>query len=197
MIYFERVGQVLRVAQEIKSPSVYLDHWALREISESDELACRFSRFLRSHGGTLVLSWLNVVEFCKVADAAQRRKADLLIHGLFPNLFWLNPDFFTVEKNERMSGTQQLLPCLPHSDLDLAYTYVRIALRNSVKPRSLRSQNIFTAIHSIPDIPKQYDELADLIVSQIEWLRTRYENTKAMQAKLRALPKRQVISRGT
>jgi hypothetical protein len=56
MIHFATADAVLWVAQEISSPSVYLDPWALREISESEALARRFSKALRLRGGALVLS---------------------------------------------------------------------------------------------------------------------------------------------
>jgi len=54
------------VFQELISPSVYLDHWAFREITDSKTLTKRFSEALLFRGGTLVLSWLNIVEFYKV-----------------------------------------------------------------------------------------------------------------------------------
>src|SRR3954447_10783097 len=99
MIAFKAVANVLQVAQEISSPSVYLDHWALREISESSTLASRFTNAIHIRKGTLVLSWLNVVEFSRVSDQTQRSQADDMINRLGPHLFWLNPDFWVVSQN--------------------------------------------------------------------------------------------------
>ncbi|MGZ8901170.1 MAG: hypothetical protein ACXW3Z_13845, partial [Limisphaerales bacterium] len=100
MIHFAAVAEGLKVTQSITAPSVYLDHWALRTISESDSLAERLSEALRQRGGTLVLSWLNVVEFSKVADESQRRKADLFVNSVAENVYWLDPVFFTVIQRE-------------------------------------------------------------------------------------------------
>lgn len=196
MLHFEIAGEELRVAQSINPPSVYLDHWALREISESDVLSRRFSKVLKGQGGTLALSWLNVAEFSKVADDAQRRKADSFLDTLSPNLFWLNPDFFTVSKNEELSSGQAL-SILPHSDHEFAHAYVMIGLAKYAKPPDLGPRSFFSAIRANPKIRNQYDDLADQIVSQIEWLRRTFESSKEMQLAVKTGPQAGSFSRGT
>lgn len=47
MIHFGSTGGVVQLAQELVPPRVYLDHWALREISESEQLSTRLSCALK------------------------------------------------------------------------------------------------------------------------------------------------------
>jgi len=159
--------------QEIASPSVYLDHWALREISESDGLSHRFATILKKRGGTLVLSWLNVVEFSKVSDREQRHKADLLVNDLNPNLFWLNPDFFTVAKQEELGGLNSL-----HSDSAFAQEFAM----------NLRGE-LFKAVYANPQTRIQYDNFADIVIHQIEQLRNDFDRSNAMQKAIKTLPR--------
>jgi hypothetical protein len=56
MITFQNTAGVVQFTQQLLSPSVYLDHWALRAISESEALSSRLSHALKLSGGTLALS---------------------------------------------------------------------------------------------------------------------------------------------
>jgi hypothetical protein len=125
-----------------------------------------------------VLSWLNAVEFSKVTDEAQRRKADSLLNDVARNVFWLNPNFFTVGKNE---GPQDF----SHSDVEFAAFYL-------TSPPSL-----FTIVHAAPNIRQRYDKLADLIVSQLEWLRGEYDSNSALRSAVASPPTAHPFSRGT
>src|SRR4051794_1181131 len=104
MIRLETKSGGLMVVQELISPSVYLDHWAFREIADSRALTQRFSEALLFRGGTLVLSWLNIVEFSKVTVENQRHNASSFLDKIGPNVFWINPDFFKVAKYESGRG---------------------------------------------------------------------------------------------
>lgn len=90
----------IRVAQVTAAPAVYLDHWALRNISENPALRARVTGALKSRSGTLMLSWLNLVEFTKVTDGAQARCAEALVEDVLPNVFFLQINPFTVIERE-------------------------------------------------------------------------------------------------
>ena len=92
------------------SPTVYLDHWALRELSENDVLANRFTAALESRGGTLSLSWANLVEFGKVTHEHQVRRAESLIEANLPRVFFVEVDPFIVisREDELLAGGGQL-----------------------------------------------------------------------------------------
>src|SRR5262245_45839853 len=123
MIRLEKKDRELIVVQELVSQSVYLDHWAFREIADSNTLTKRFSEVLLSRGGTLVLSWLNIVEFCKVTIESQRHNASSFLDKIGPNVFWINPDFFTVLKYE--SGRSENRDC-PLPDREIAAVHLEV-----------------------------------------------------------------------
>jgi hypothetical protein len=70
----------LVVGQQLTSPSVYLDHWALRKVSDNEAMGQRIAQALRRRGGTLALSWANIAEF-QALDAATARRAEDFIEG--------------------------------------------------------------------------------------------------------------------
>jgi len=59
----------LVIDQRDVSPTVYLDHWALRKLSEDQTLATRLTAVLESRNGTLALSWVNLAEFTREAHS--------------------------------------------------------------------------------------------------------------------------------
>jgi hypothetical protein len=61
----------LELVQKDISPSVYLDHWAWRHISENIALSDRLIKAIKAKNGTLVLSWINACEFTQVTDKKQ------------------------------------------------------------------------------------------------------------------------------
>jgi len=65
--------------QRDSSPTVYLDHWALRELSTMPTLVERFVAALKQRNGTLALSSTNLIEFCNMTDDEQARCAEELL----------------------------------------------------------------------------------------------------------------------
>ena len=182
MIHFTAVPEGLKVTQSITAPSVYLDHWALRCISESDRFAGILSEALLRRCGTLVLSWLNVVEFSKVADENQRRMADSFVNSIAENVYWLDPDFFTVVKREESQANQG---SDPHSDWEFLDLYVTWGRRRATGIKMLGSPSIFAAVYANRDIPRHYDEVADAIVSQLTYWRKEFETSSGLRSTLK------------
>jgi hypothetical protein len=83
-ISIDNDGRLL-ATQRGSSPTVYLDHWALRELSTTPVLAERFVVALKQRNDTLALSYTNLLEFCNavishsccstVWRAARRRRS--------------------------------------------------------------------------------------------------------------------------
>jgi hypothetical protein len=195
MIHFTAVDEGLHVTQTISAPSVYLDHWALRSISESDSFAGRLSEALLRRGGTLVLSWLNVVEFSKVADENQRRKADSFVNLVAENVYWLEPVFFTVVRREESKKRHY---ADPPSDLEFLDLYVTWGRRRATGLKILGSPSIFAAVYANRDIPREYDEVADTIVAQLTHWRKEFETDSGLRSTLKKnWPQSQTFSRGT
>jgi hypothetical protein len=71
---YERIdygdGQI-EIREYFKSPMVYLDHWALNDISLDESLRERFVNVMNAKGGTFRLSAYNMVELSKQADSSQ------------------------------------------------------------------------------------------------------------------------------
>jgi hypothetical protein len=107
----------LSAGQQLASPAVYLDHWALRAVSEDAALSAPFTKALEVRGGTLLLSWANIAEFPDLDKQAARR-AEQFIEAQLPRLFFLELNPFEViqRENALLAGGP---PVPPHADLDL------------------------------------------------------------------------------
>ncbi len=61
----------IEIREYYKSPMVYLDHWALNDISLDKTLCDRFVNVMNKKGGTFRLSVYNMIELSKQADSSQ------------------------------------------------------------------------------------------------------------------------------
>jgi hypothetical protein len=120
----------LAVIQRDVSPTVYLDHWALLEISANQTLADRLTAALKARNGTLALSWLNLAEFTSITMEEQVHNAESLLEAILPQVFLLDTDLCTVINRE------DRLCVRPHRDDDFLKTLI------GLKPTSL---NVLTA----------------------------------------------------
>lgn len=119
-------------------------------------------------GGTLVLSWLNIVEFCKVTIENQRHNASSFLNKVSPNVFWINPDFFTVTKHE--SGRSGNRNC-PLPDMKNAAIHLKALQSKSQNQSTASLGGGFDVVFNSKNIKQQFDELGSLISSQFDWMR--------------------------
>ncbi|MBU1222749.1 MAG: hypothetical protein KKA22_06270 [Gammaproteobacteria bacterium] len=77
----------IRVRQSFVSPTVYLDHWALRLFSDDSELQDRLVRLLLQKQGTLLLSHISFAEFAKPTDRQHCISAEKFLERLLPNIY--------------------------------------------------------------------------------------------------------------
>lgn len=61
----------IEIREDFRKPTVYLDHWALDDISLDDSLRWRFVNTMDAKGGTFRLSVANIAELLKQADRSQ------------------------------------------------------------------------------------------------------------------------------
>ncbi len=182
----------LKLTQQEVSPTIYLDHWALRRFSEDDALSTRFTAALKSRNGTLALSWMNLAEFTKVTIEEQIRKAEVFLEAKLPQVFFLEVDPFLVisKEDELLAGGA---PTPPHADLDFlrAFSYL--------KPTSL---NPFTA-HDLfqsaqaDGLDKKLDDFANTVVDRVESMRDEFDTNPGFQSAIRRSPSGPEIQRGT
>jgi hypothetical protein len=182
----------IEAGQQDVSPTVYLDHWALRTFSEKTTLAGRLVSALKSRGGTLALSVLNLAEFTKVKATQQAQEAENLIEAILPNVFFLEFEPFAVIAREDalLAGGP---PGAPHADVDFLRVFA------GLKPDSV---NPFTAHNLLAAVQKQQlatrlDGLADTIVDRVETLRDTLDVDDGFRSRVSGLPPGSQIQRGT
>jgi len=74
--------------QSFDSPTVYLDHWALRLFSEDMRLQTRFVHAIRAKAGTLLLSNITLTEFADLSDPRHCEQAEALLEQILPNVYF-------------------------------------------------------------------------------------------------------------
>lgn len=86
-IEFFSTSSEVRVRQSFISPTVYLDHWAIRLFSNNLTLQDRLVNALQSKGGTLLLSNISFSEFAAARDPSNAADAENFIERLLPNIY--------------------------------------------------------------------------------------------------------------
>ena len=84
--FFSKSSEV-RVRQSFISPTVYLDHWAIRLFSDDLALQDRLVNVLQNKGGTLLLSSISFSEFAVPSDPRHAVDAENFIERLLPNIY--------------------------------------------------------------------------------------------------------------
>lgn len=102
--------------QTLTSPSVYLDHAALRKVSEDAPTAQRLVKTLHRLNGTLVISDANWREFCGVTITEQAIAAERFVMNAWPNLYFMDVNCPEVSSREitilpASANTDGSLPC--------------------------------------------------------------------------------------
>ncbi len=106
-IDFFQAPDGVHVRQSFDSPTVYLDHWAIRMFSDDLELQDRFVNALMSKGGTLLLSHLSLGEFAGATDPRHYRDAEAFLERLLPNIFLTDFALDKVLEQERTEPNNQ------------------------------------------------------------------------------------------
>lgn len=88
--------------QSFDSPTVYLDHWAVRLFSEELDLQDRFVRSLRAKAGTILLSNITFAEFADLSDARHCEQAEAFLERLLPNVYFTDFAFDKLLQREEL-----------------------------------------------------------------------------------------------
>lgn len=89
------------VRQSFDSPTVYLDHWAIRLFSEELDLQNRFVYSLLAKAGTLLISHISFSEFAALSDARHCSQAEAFFERLLPNIYLTDFAFDKLLQKER------------------------------------------------------------------------------------------------
>ena len=173
-------------------PSVYLDHWAWRKFSESEILGKRFTMALNSRNGTLVLSWLNLMEFTKVTDKTQARAAENFLEANLPRVFFMEIEPFSViqRENELLAGGK---PVPPHADVKFLVEF------SNFKPTSsalFTANDLFRSVQT-KELDGDLNDFADKVVERIEAFRANHKNDAEFQSAVQRPPSGPSVQRGT
>lgn len=182
------------VIQQDSPPTVYLDHWALRKFSQNPALTQRFTCALEKRGGTLALSWLNLVEFSKVINPDQGRMAEEFYAANLPRVFFLDSDPFSVirREDEILSGGA-IAPVAPHADAEFLSTFAHL---KPDTPTGFIVRELFRTVQS-DQLQPDFDRLADTVAERIQILRNEHEQKRGFRSAVDRLPSGPVIQRGT
>jgi len=148
------------------TPMIYLDHWALRQFSRDTALTSRFVNVLRSLGGTLALSWLNLGEFATVSMVESRREAEAFVESVLPAVFCIDVDLSGVDDREK-SGDP-----VPHADR----AAVPLLLNGDGSgDRPFTAKGLFEPLFN-PELAETKDRLAVNVQGRLESLREEYHS---------------------
>lgn len=178
--------------QTLVSPSVYLDHWAVRKLSEDIELCSRFVNAIKNRNGTLALSWLNLVEFSRVFDTSHANAAGKMVQDLYPNLFLIQIDpFIVIEQEDILVNQTGIDP--PHADNNLLKGVLLL------KPEKL---GLFDAIQLFQagqesDLSRSYDSLVETTLRKTKELNERISDERDPEVNLHKTKTSKAYSVGT
>lgn len=183
---------ILEVKQQMQTPAVYLDHWALRFFSEEGILRERQVNAMGATHGTLVLSWINLLEFARVTDIAEGKLAESLIDEVLPNIFFIeaNP-FKVIDREDSMIAGSGVGP--PHSDSDMMKAFANL---KPSTPRLFTASGLVGAIQQ-SGLACNLESMGDTIVDRIENLRRERSTNRNLRTAVRRPLSGLPIERGT
>lgn len=146
--YETTTASPLLITQVNTEPSVYLDHWALRQFSATQVLGDRLQAALMAQGGMLEISFLNVLEFSEVTDNSQILAVERLLDTLSPgHIGFVDaiPKSVIEKENKFLRGDRDVRD--PHTDYQLLEVFASHK-RDSLNPASF--QDFFS--NQIPEM---------------------------------------------
>ena len=99
-IEFYAIEGHTRVRESFVSPTIYLDHWALRLFSDERQLQDRLVDTLISQCGTLLHSVISFAEFARGDDRRHTLAAEEFVERLLPNIFFTDFDYGKVREQD-------------------------------------------------------------------------------------------------
>ncbi len=112
--YFVKMG--------MKSPIVYLDHWAVAKISGNPVWQSRFIETLKKKNGTLLFSYLNIIELGRHINAQPNVK--IFLEEVDTHWCLVDVDAPAVIEREEKSAPSQMPPCFDERGLKSYYPYI-------------------------------------------------------------------------
>jgi hypothetical protein len=170
-----------RVRQSFDSPTVYLDHWAIRLFSDDRALQDRLVTSLLAKGGTILLSHISLAEFAAATDARHCTDAEEFLERLLPNVFLTDFRLDEVLSRER-AELNNLKRFWPTADLPQLRLF---AERSQSSPPGFTMRGFIGMAHQHRfAIGQLISELVDKVSAALESAR----NDRAYVDKARRVP---------
>lgn len=128
-------GQPIKV-QEITSPTIYLDLCALMDIAIKSNYRDKFKAVLFNKKGTLLFSWIHILELSDVTDKEQLKSYVSFLDSLIENLGFIDvvPAAVIAKENQKLQGNNNVEP--PIDERLLSFFDAVIMNTKSIKPLS-------------------------------------------------------------
>jgi hypothetical protein len=182
----------LSIEQFEIAPTVYLDHWAIRLLSDDKPLQDNFISLMKAQKATLMLSWLNLVEFSQVEDTKAHKRAEEFVELLLPNIFFMevNPFMVISRENELLNGGQ---PLPPHADKGFVKEFSFLKCSSLM---GFTATGLFSPMHG-SSVQSEFGTLEDEIVHRLELQRRELTENISFQRIIRRPPSGPAIQLGT
>jgi hypothetical protein len=112
------------VTQSFIPPTVYLDHWAVRDLTDNRTWQDRFVGALKRSNGTLLVSYLTFAEFAHVGDVRHAAETEAFLDRVFPNIFIASIDLGPVFRREFANLSRPFEFLAPPADAGLIQHFV-------------------------------------------------------------------------
>lgn len=164
-ISFEPDGDDVVWRQTFDHPAVYLDIFAIREISKSDELIRRFAQAIKTNGGTWMFAPATVAEFARFSDGKHSTQADELLRSVLPNIYLAHPEAAEAwGEGPFEEDVDRPMPAADERNMDF---FSRKFARTEDAAQAL--QGLFAMLHEHRDkMSGVLDEVADRFIQTIE-----------------------------
>jgi len=164
-ISFEPAGDDVVWRQTFDHPAVYLDIFAIREISKSAELTQRFAQSIKSSGGTWMFGPPTVAEFARFSDDKHSTEADELLTAVLPNIYLAHPEAQKGwDEGSFEEDADRPLPAADERNMDF---FARKFAQTEDAAQAL--QGLFAMLHEHRDkMTGVLDEVADRFIQTVE-----------------------------
>lgn len=184
---------VLEVVMTDRSPTIYLDHWALCAVSENREYSTRLASCVRGSGGTLSVSGFNIAEFTRMTDIKQAENVEELLESVLPGVVFIDCDPFQVIGHEDELIRTRRPGRAPHLDYDMLR--VCAGFRPTSLGRAFTVRGLFSVVKE-KGLADTFDDMCDTLVERVENLRAEHAANPAFRKNVEAL-KASPIQHGT
>lgn len=116
-------NDIYEISAFARSPTVYLDHWAVVKIAKRTEWKDRFIKTLHEKNGTFFISIMNIHEIARSNNDTQTNVKSFL-EGIGKNWFFIDIDPVAVIKKEESRQQGENSPCFHEVGLKNFYPYI-------------------------------------------------------------------------